>query len=67
MLSRLLIAVLNGVITFIVLSIIVAVLGMVGAGSIGAVIAPFIWVISVLVGVLTFLGMIPNYWPNLIK
>lgn len=67
MLSRILIAVLNGVITFIVLSIIVAVLGMVGAGSIGAVIAPFIWVISVLVGVLTFLGMIPNYWPNLIK
>ncbi len=63
-LTRLLKGVLNGIITFIVLSIVVAVLGLVGLGTFGAILAPFIFWIAVLVGVLTFLGAIPDYWPN---
>ncbi len=67
MLSRLLVAVLNGILTYIVLLIIVAVLGLIGLGAIGAIIAPFVWAIAVIVGVLTFLGYIPNYWEGIIK
>lgn len=67
MLSKFLIAVLNGVLTFIVLSVVVAVLGLVGLGMVGAVIAPFIWAIAVIVGVLSFLGAFPNYWNGLLK
>lgn len=67
MLTRLLLALLNGVITYIVILIIVAILGMVGLGTIGAIIAPFAWAIAVLVGVLTFLGVIPNYWNSMVK
>lgn len=64
MLTRFLIAVLNGIITYIVLLIIIYVLALVSLGAIGAIIAPFVWAIAVLVGILTFLGAIPNYWPN---
>jgi hypothetical protein len=67
MLTRLLLAVLNGIVTFIVILIIVAILNMVGLSQIGGVISPFAWVISLLVGILTFLGVVPNYWTGLIK
>ena len=67
MLVRLLLALLNGVITYIVILIIVAILGMVGLAAIGAIIAPFAWAIAVLVGVLTFFGVLPYYWNNIIK
>lgn len=67
MLTKFLLALLNGVITYVVLLIIAAILGMVGVGSIGAIIDRFAWVIAVLVGVLTFLGAVPNYWNGMIK
>lgn len=62
MLRRLLLAILNGVITYIVLLIIVVILGMVGLGAIGGIIAQFAVAISLLVAALTFFGMIPSYW-----
>lgn len=67
MLSRLLLALLNGVITYIVLLIIAAILKMIGLVEIGAIISQFAWVVSVLVGALTFFGMIPNYWNGMVK
>ena len=67
MLTQFLLAVLNFIITYIVILIIVAILGMVGLGNIGAIIAPFAWAIAILVGVLTFFGVIPNYWNKLIR
>jgi hypothetical protein len=67
MLTRLLLAILNGVITYIVLLILVVILGMVRLGAIGGVIEPFIWAIAVLVAALTFLGVLPNYWSGLIR
>ncbi len=67
MLTRILLACLNGIITYIVLLIIVLILNKVGLADFGAVIAQFAWIIALLVGVLTFLGVIPNYWNNLIK
>ena len=67
MLTRILIALLNGLITFITLLIIVAILNRVGLSDIGGSISPFVWGISVIVGILTFLGAVPNYWNGLIK
>jgi uncharacterized membrane protein len=68
MLSRLLIAVLNGIIVFIVLEIIVAILALLPVVAvIGTILSPFIIAIAVIVGVLTFLGAIPNYWVGIIK
>ncbi len=67
MLTRILLALLNGIITYIVILIIVAVLGLVGLRAIGAIITPFAWAIAVLVGFLTLFGLIPNYWNNIIK
>lgn len=67
MLARLVSAVLNGIIALIVLGIIVVILGMVGLGAIAAVITPFVFIIAVLIGLLTFFGYIPNYFPNLIR
>lgn len=67
MLTKFLLAVLNGVITFIVLLIIVAVLNRLGLSDISAPIASYAWIISVLVGLLTFLGVIPNYWNKIVK
>ena len=67
MLVRLLVAILNAIITLVVLEIIVVILGMVGLSAIGAVISVWVLVIAFLVGVLTFFGVIPNYFPNLIK
>lgn len=62
MLTKLLIAVLNGVVVYIVLLIVIAILGMVNLGNIASAIAPFAVLIAILVGVLTFLGAVPNYW-----
>lgn len=59
--------VLNGIIVFIVLSILVAILGLVGLGQFGAIVQPFIFWVAVLVGLLTFFGYVPNYFPNYIK
>jgi len=67
MLTRLLLAILNGIVTFVVLLIIAAILGMVGIGNVGAIIDRFAWAIAVLVGALTFLGAVPNYWNSIIK
>jgi fatty acid desaturase len=67
MFVRFLIALLNGIITLVVLGIIVVILGMVGLGAIGAVLSVWILAIALLVGLLTFFGVIPNYFPNLIK
>ena len=65
MITRLLIALLNAVVVFIILSVLVAILGLVGLGAVGSVIAPFILPIAVIVGILTFLGYIQNYWTRL--
>ena len=67
MISKILVGALNGIITFVVLTVIVLLLGMIGVAGIGLVLAPFIVVISVIVGVLTFLGYIPNYWPRVMS
>lgn len=67
MLTKFLLALLNGIITYVVLLIILAILGMVGLGVISAIIAPFAIAIAILVGILTFLGVIPNYWNNIIR
>lgn len=67
MLSRIGLALLNGVVTYMVLLIIVAVLGLLGLGTVGAVIAPFAFPIAVLVGLLTFLGVLPYYWNGILK
>lgn len=67
MLVRLLLALLNGIITYVVILVIVAILGMASLAAIGAIIAPFAWVIAVLVGVLTFFRVIPLYWDNIVK
>lgn len=65
MLTRLLKGILNGIITFIVLSIIVVVIGMVPPiAFVGAILAPFVVWIAVLIGVLTFFGAVPDYWPK---
>lgn len=66
MLKKLLVALFNGIITYIAILIVVAILGLVGLGVIGAIIAPFAWALAVLVGVLTFLGVIPNLWKELV-
>jgi hypothetical protein len=66
MISRILIAILNAIITFVILSIIIALLVMVGFSAI-TVLSPFVVIISVIVGILTFLGAIPNYWTNIFK
>ena len=65
MIKRILLALLNGVIVFIALNIIVVILGSVNLGAIGNVISPFIFGLSLLVGALTFLGVIPDLWKNL--
>lgn len=67
MITRLLLALLNAIITYIVLLILVVILGLVGLGAIAAVISPFIWAIALIVGVLTFFGKLPNYWDGLIR
>lgn len=67
MFTRFLTAVLNFIITYIVILIIVAVLGMVGLGVIGAIIAPFAYAIAVIVGILTFFEAIPNYFNGMLK
>lgn len=66
MLVRILFAILNGIVTWVVLTLIVVLLNMVGVGQL-ATFAPFIMVISVIVAILTFLGAIPSYWNGLIK
>jgi len=66
MLVKILFAILNGIVTWVVLTLIVVLLGMVGVGQL-AVFAPFIMAIAVIVGILTFLGAIPPMWDNLIK
>jgi hypothetical protein len=40
---------------------------MFGLAEIGAIISRFAWAIAVLVGFLTFLGVIPNYWTGIVK
>lgn len=67
MLSRILTAVLNGIITFIILIVIAMILNEVGLSNFGAIIERFAWIIAVLVGALTFLGHVPNYWNGLTK
>jgi hypothetical protein len=62
LLIRLLIAALNAIITLIVLTVIVVILGMVTLGAIGAVLSVWILPIALIIGVLTFLEVIPNYW-----
>lgn len=64
MLRKLLSAALNFVITLVSLGIIIVILGMLGLGAIGGEIRPFVVIIALLVGALTFFGMIPNYWQN---
>ena len=66
MLVKILFAILNGIVAWVVLTLIVVLLGMVGVGQL-AVFAPFIMAIAVIVGILTFLGAIPPMWSNLIK
>lgn len=66
MLVKLLFAILNGIITWVVFTLLVVLLGMVGFGQL-AVFAPFIMLIAVIVAVLTFLGAIAPMWSNLIK
>jgi len=65
LLVRFLLALLNGVVTFVVILIIAAILNMVGVAQIGAILDRFAWAIAVLVGALTFFGAIPNYWNNI--
>jgi len=68
MLTRLFKGILNGIIVFIVLTIFVAVVAQLPVVAfVAGVVAPFVIWIAVLVGVLTFLGAIPDYWPNLFK
>jgi hypothetical protein len=67
MLTRLLTAVLNAVVVFILLYILVIVLGLVGLAQIGAIITPFIILIAIIIGLLTFLGKVPNYWKEITK
>lgn len=64
MLTKFLLAVLNGVIVFMVLLIIGVILSMVKLEPIGAIISAFAWTLAILVGVLTFLGAIPSLWNN---
>lgn len=66
MIVKILFAILNGIVTWVVLTLIVVLLGMVGVSQL-AVFAPFILAISVIVAILTFLGAIPSYWNGLIK
>ena len=67
MITIILLALLNGVVTYVLLLVIVAILGLVGLGVIGAIIAQFAWAIAILVGALTFFGVIPNMWNNMVK
>lgn len=67
LLTRLLLALLNGVITFVILLIIAVILNRVGLQDIGSIVSQFAWIIAVLVGALTFFGVLPNYWNGLVK
>jgi Kef-type K+ transport system membrane component KefB len=66
MISRLLVAILNGIITWIVLNLVVALLVMAGLAA-ASIISPFIYIIAVIVAILTFLGTIPNYWNGIVR
>jgi len=64
MISRLAFAVFSGVIAFIVLSVVVLVLQMVGLGAFAAIVTPFVFWLAVLIGVLAFFGSTPGVWSN---
>ena len=69
MILRLFNALLVTVIAFIILSVVVALLGSLNlpiASTIAGIISPFVWAISILLGVISFFGGFPANW-NLIK
>jgi uncharacterized membrane protein len=67
MLARIVGAVLSGAAVWFVFLVIGIILGMISLGQIGDLFTKFAWIFGVLVGLATFLGVLPNYWSKWIN